>query len=265
MTTPTKRPAGKAAGATKRAPARTRVKTLSIDVGGSKLKASVLGPDGSMLVDRVRVPTQFPLPPERLVAELVALVEQLPAYDRIAVGFPGMVRGGRVMSAPNLVGATGPGSQPSPDLVAAWEGFDLAAAMETALGKPARVVNDADMQGAAVVSGDGVELVLTLGTGFGTALFAEGRLCPHMELAHHPFRKGETYEQQLGNVARKNVGDKRWNRRLEEAAAVLDVLLRFDHLYIGGGNAKKVTADLGPRATIVGNEGGILGGVRIWA
>ena len=238
--------------------------TLAIDVGGSKLKASVLAADGTMLVERVRVETPYPLPPERLVDELTALVASLPAFDRVAVGFPGVVRGGRILTAPNLATEQGPGTPESPALRDAWDGFDLAAALEAALHAPTRVVNDADMQGGAVVNGDGVELVLTLGTGFGSALYDNGRLGPHLELAHHPFRNGETYEEQLGETARKRVGDRKWNRRLEDAVEVLDVLVRFDRLYVGGGNAKRVTADLGPRATIVENQAGILGGLRVW-
>jgi polyphosphate glucokinase len=238
--------------------------TLSIDIGGSKLKASVLGPDGAMLVDRVRVPTPYPLPPERLVEALADLVAPLPPYDRISVGFPGVVREGVVRTAPNLATTDGPGSEPSPELVDAWSEFNLAGALSAALGKPARVVNDADMQGGAVVEGRGVELVITLGTGFGTALFANGRLAPHMELAHHPFRQGETYEEQLGEVARKAVGDHKWNQRLVKAVATLDRLLLFDRLYVGGGNAKRVTEDLGPKAAVVENQAGILGGFRLW-
>jgi polyphosphate glucokinase len=244
--------------------ARGGLTTLAIDIGGSKLKASVLDAEGAMVVERVRVETPYPLPPERLVTELGQLTRELPAFDRMSVGFPGMVRDGRVLTATAFVKAKGPGSRVSPRLRAAWTGFDLAGALQAAFNVPARVVNDADMQGAAVVQGDGVELVLTLGTGFGTALFDHGRLCPHMEIAHHPFRRGQTYEQQLGEGARRKAGDEKWNRRLVTAVETLDTLLFFDHVYVGGGNAKRVNVDLGPKAILVGNEGGILGGIRLW-
>lgn len=238
--------------------------TLAIDVGGSGLKASVLDGDGAMMVDRVRVKTSYPCPPEALVHRLHELVAPLPSYDRVSVGFPGMVRGGRVLTAPSLSRKSGPGSKPSPELVRAWAGFDLATALETQLRRPTRVVNDADLQGAAAVEGRGPELVITLGTGFGTALFHEGSLCPHLELAHQPFRKGETYEQQLGKAARKRVGDAHWNRRLRRAIRNMEALFCYDRLHIGGGNSRRVRGDLGPNVTLVDNAAGILGGIWLW-
>src|SRR5512143_2940008 len=173
--------------------------TLAIDIGGSGLKALTLGPRGKALTDRVRVPTPYPLPPARLVKELQALVKPLGGYDRVSVGFPGMVRSGIVLTAPNLSLAKGPGSNPDPAIVKAWSHFDLDAALTTALGKPTRVVNDADLQGLDVVQGKGLEIVITLGTGFGTAVLHEGQLLPHMEFAHHPFRHDKTYDQQVGD------------------------------------------------------------------
>jgi polyphosphate glucokinase len=152
----------------------------------------------------------------------------------------------------------------SPELRTAWAGFDLAAAVEARLGKPTKLANDADVQGAAVVAGEGLELVITLGTGVGTAVFSDGRLAPHLELAQHPFRKGQTYNEQLGDEARKRIGPKKWNRRVQRAVATLDTLVVFDHLYVGGGNGTKVTADLGPRTTIVSNTAGVLGGIKLW-
>lgn len=248
-------------------PSRARSKkgaTLAIDVGGTGLKASVLDPSGAMEVDRVRVDTTYPCPPDKLVLTLVELVKSLPVYDRVSVGFPGMVRDGLILSAPHFVTASGPGSATVPDLEEAWRSFDLAAALEARLGKPTKVVNDADLQGAAVVEGKGLELVVTLGTGVGTALFFHGRLAPHMELAHHPLRKNASYNDYIGNAARKQVGEKKWNKRVKLAVETLDALFFYDHVYIGGGNSKRVTADLGSKATIVDNAAGILGGIKLW-
>jgi polyphosphate glucokinase len=119
-----------------------------------------------------------------------------------------------------------------------------------------------------VVKGHGLEVVITLGTGFGSALFLNGQLMPHIELAHHPFRKDETYNEQLGELARKNKGDESWNHRLRQAVANLDGLFFFDHLFIGGGNARRVDrdglGDLLERITIVDNTAGILGGIKLW-
>ena len=245
-------------------PSNAGPRTLAIDIGGTGLKASVLDVMGAMLVDRVRVPTTYPLAPQTLIDALRTLVAPLPAYDRIAAGFPGMVRGGRVVSAPHFVTQDGPGTRVVPLLVAAWSGYDLAAALEKELGKPARVANDADLQGGAVVKGEGLEVVITLGTGLGTAIYHEGHLAPHIELAHHPFRKGQTYDEQIGDAARKRVGKKKWNKRVREAVRNIDTLLLFDHLYVGGGNTVHLDIDLGPKATIVDNSAGITGGLRLW-
>jgi polyphosphate glucokinase len=245
--------------------------TLSIDVGGTGLKASVLSKTGAMVADRVRVDTKYPLPPEGeggLVDALVALVKPLPAADRISCGFPGMVRNGIVLTAPHFVCKKGPGSQEDKKLSEAWDHFDLATALSTALAKPTKVANDADVQGAAVVIGKGLELVITLGTGMGSAFFMDGQLMPHLELGHHPFRKDETYDENLGELARKNKGDESWNRRVREAIGRFQALFFYDHLYIGGGNARRVDRDeLGDaleNITIVDNAAGILGGIKLW-
>lgn len=227
------------------------MKTLAIDVGGSHLKASVLNEDGTPMVDRVRVDTPVGAPPDAVVTALLELVEPLPPFDRVSVGFPGVIRNGTVLTAPNLDNED-------------WKGFKLAEALGTKLGKPVKVLNDADMQGMAVIKGHGVEMVITLGTGFGSALFMDGRRGPHLELAHHPFRKGETYDEQLGNAARKRVGKKKWNKRVRRAIENLRALTYFDHLYIGGGNGKKVTLELDPDVTLVSNEAGIEGGLAAW-
>ncbi len=242
--------------------------TLAIDIGGTGLKASVLDASGSMVAKRVRVPTTYPMQPEGLVDALVALVAPLPEVDRVAAGFPGMVRGGRVLSAPHFSTEKGPGSPVDHGLRRAWSGFDLAGELSKAMKKPTKVANDADVQGAAVVAGRGLEFVITLGTGFGTSWFLDGGLLPHIEIAHIPFRKGETYNDQLGERARKEIGDHRWNRRVRKAVEALDELVFFDHLYVGGGNARRVVRDeLGERQeriTVVSNAAGILGGIKLW-
>ena len=138
-------------------PSTGRTRTLAIDVGGTGLKASIVDDAGRLLTDRARIDTPVGAPPKEIVQALVQLVQPLGAYDRVSVGFPGVVREGRVLTAPNL-GNKG------------WKGFDLTGALGKALGKPVRVANDADVQGLAVIAGKGVEMVITLGTGFGTSL-----------------------------------------------------------------------------------------------
>jgi polyphosphate glucokinase len=238
--------------------------TLGIDVGGSGLKASVLDASGEMETKRVRIPTTYPLSPRALVKALVALVEPLPSYDRISLGFPGVVRGGRVLSAPHFVTVGGPGTKVNDQLVRAWSRFDLAGALEGALHRPTRVANDADIQGAAVIEGEGLELVVTLGTGVGTGLFWNGQLAPHLEIAHHPFRRGETYNEQLGKAARKKVGTKHWRKRVNLAIDTLYELVHYDHLYIGGGASGRLAGHVAEGITLVDNKAGILGGLKLW-
>lgn len=231
--------------------AATDVHTLAIDVGGSGLKAAVLDPAGAMASERVRVVTPTGAPPETVVALLADLVRDLPPFDRVGVGFPGRVRDGVVRTAPNL-GHDG------------WRGFDLAAALQTTFGKPVRVANDADVQGLAVIEGRGVELVITLGTGFGTGLYEDGRLCPHLEISHQPFRHGETYDEQLGARALAAVGKRKWRRRVHRSIDNLRDLVGFDRLYVGGGNAKRLGDDLPDDVTVVDNRAGLLGAVRLF-
>jgi polyphosphate glucokinase len=246
------------------APELVRPTTLAIDIGGTGLKASVLDATGRKVVDRVRTLTPYPCPPKVLVRELDRLTHELPAWDRVSVGFPGFVRDGRVLTAPNLSTKAGPGTKRSRQLVNAWAGYPLAAALESRLGKPTRIANDADMHGLAVIRGSGLELVLTLGTGLGTSVFLDGVPVPHLELALMPFRGRGTFQDELGNATRRRIGNRRWSKRVREAVDMFDALLHYDRLYVGGGNAKKLTVDLGHRAELVDNSAGILGGIKLW-
>lgn len=226
-------------------------RTLSIDIGGTGLKCSVLDESGRMMHDKVWRETPHPCPPATMVAELSAMADDLPAYDRISAGFPGAVRDGKVITAPHF---------PDPD----WSGFDLAAALERALGKPARVLNDAEVQGYGVISGQGLEMVLTLGTGAGTALFQDGKLAPHMEFAHHPVHGKKTYNDYVGREALQKIGKKKWNKRVHRVVATLESLIHYDRIFIGGGNSEKLSQPLPPNAVVVSNEAGITGGIALW-
>ncbi|MCI0337992.1 MAG: ROK family protein [Acidobacteria bacterium] len=227
------------------------LRTLAIDVGGSRLKATILDEDGEMLTERVRVETPYPCPPELLLKLLKNLVAQLSEYDRISVGFPGVVRKGKVFGAVNL------GDE-------FWQGFDLEKALAKQFDKPVRVLNDADMQGLAAIKGKGIEMVITLGTGVGCGLFADGQLAPHLEIGHIPFRNNETFEDQLGNRAFLEVGKRRWNRRLQRAIKYWRILTNFDKLYLGGGNAGHIAFRLDTDVEIVPNEMGMKGGIWLW-
>jgi polyphosphate glucokinase len=249
---------------TSRAAASAQTSTLAIDIGGTGLKASVLDTAGELEHARVRIDTPYPLSPQKLVIELQKLMKELPPFDRVSVGFPGMVRGGHILSAPHFICPAGPGSGPEPKLVKAWSDFDLASALTDITGKPTKVANDADLQGAAVVKGVGFEAVLTLGTGLGTAFFYEGQLLPHFEFAHHPFLKGRTYNDVIGEAARKRMGTKKWLKRVHLAIEAIRALTFFDHCYVGGGNGSRLGPDLPDGVSVVSNEAGILGGIKLW-
>jgi polyphosphate glucokinase len=227
------------------------MRTLAVDVGGTHVKASVLDAAGKLLHEEVQLDTPRDLTPDRLVAMIDQLATAMPEFDRISVGFPGVVRRGVVRTAANL------GTE-------RFAGFDLASAVEARLKRPVRVRNDADVQGYAVIKGHGIEMVITLGTGFGSAVFSNGRLGAHLELAHHCFHDGRTYEDQLGDSALKQMGEPAWNDELARAISTLRDLSDFDHLFIGGGNSRLVRLELPDDVTIVNNIAGIVGGVRLW-
>ncbi len=225
---------------------------LAIDIGGTGLKMTVIDDRGHMRVERVRVPTPHPCPPALLLEKLVEMAASMPPYDRIAIGFPGVVRNGHVYTAAHL---------DSP----AWIGHDLAGAVAKALGgKPVKLLNDADLQGLALISGHGLELVMTLGTGIGTGLYRDGELMPHMEIAHHPIHKNKTYDEYLGDAERKKIGRKRWNLRLARALELMDILLRPDRIYLGGGNSARVDLKLDKHVRIGSNDAGLEGGAFVW-
>ncbi len=225
------------------------LQTLAVDIGGSGIKVMVLDAVGNPVSERDRLPTPQPARPDLVLDTVVRLAQDKP-FDRVSVGFPGVVRAGVTATAVNL----------HPD----WTGFDLASALSRALNKPVRVVNDADMQGLGAITGQGVEMVVTLGTGFGSALFVQGHLVPNLELGHHEFRKGQTYEEQLGRDALEAVGKKKWNERLEKAIAALSRAFNYDLLYLGGGNTKFIDVPLPATVKTVPNVAGLLGGIALW-
>ncbi len=226
-------------------------KFLSIDIGGSHIKATILNNKGALQMDYDKIPTPSPANPENVVGAVKKLVQSFAAYDMISVGFPGYVKNGVIKTAPNL------GSD-------YWKDFNLSKKLETELGKPTRVVNDADMQGLGVVSGKGLEMMITLGTGFGTALLVNGQLMPHLELAHHPFAKGKTYDDYVGEQALEKEGLQKWNARMKKVLKVLKTVINYDVLYIGGGNSDKLNFKLDKNIKIVTNQDGIKGGSRLW-
>lgn len=224
---------------------------LTIDIGGTNIKATVLSTDGEMLVDYTKTPTPENPTPNKVIKEIKKLIADFPPYDKISVGFPGYVKNGIVFTAPNL------GTK-------LWKNFKLAQVIANEFNKPVRLLNDADLQGFGLIKGEGLEMIITLGTGFGTALFANGDSFPHLELAHLPIRKGKDYDDYIGDVALKKDGEEKWNKKLKEVLKIFKTVVNYDTLYLSGGNSKKINFKLDKDIIITGNRDGIKGGAILW-
>ncbi|MBV8706017.1 MAG: ROK family protein [Acidobacteriaceae bacterium] len=229
---------------------QTDVITLALDVGGTGIKGCLLNEKGRPISERLRHETPNPATPDAVLVIMDEIVNNLGKFDRVSVGFPGVVKKGATLTAHNL----------NPK----WVGFELQKVLARRWKKPVRVANDAAVQGLAAIEGKGVEVVITLGTGFGSSLYIEGRLVPGLELAHHPWRKDKTYEDFLGRRGLQKYGRKRWNKLVAKAIPQIESLFNYDHMYIGGGNATKIDFDLPKHVTRIPNEDGLLGGVALW-
>jgi predicted NBD/HSP70 family sugar kinase len=212
--------------------------TLAIDLGGTHVKVLVSGKR-----EPRKAPSGLKMTPKKMVSAVEELVSGW-TYDRVSLGYPGLVVHGRIAAEPANLGG-------------GWVGFNFA----KAFGHPVRIVNDAAMQALGSYRG-GRMLFLGLGTGLGSAMVVDGDLQP-MELAHLPWRKGRTYEEVIGERGLKRLGRRKWRERVGEAVAQLRAALEPDYLVIGGGNAK----ELGrlPRGVLLGsNAHAFTGGFRLW-
>jgi polyphosphate glucokinase len=217
------------------------VRTLAIDIGASGVKIAVLNEQGEAVTERQRVKTPNSGKPAMVLDLVVSLAKKHGAFDRVSVGFPGVVRDGMVGKAPNFAEE--------------WKDLNLAKVLSARLRKPVRVANDADVQGYGAISGVGVELVLTLGTGVGSSLFVQGSLVPNLEVG----------SSKLANAELQRMGKKRWNKRVAKAVTKLERMFHYDRLYIGGGNAQHVdVSKLPANVTIVSNLNGLVGGIALW-
>lgn len=227
------------------------MRTLCIDIGGSGIKAIILDLQGAAVTERARIETPDPSTPDAVLAVVQELAQLQGDFDRVSVGFPGVVVDGTTRTAPNLH--------------ATWAGFALVPSLEERFQRPVRAANDAGVQGLGVIEGRGTEVVVTLGTGMGFGLYIDGRYVPNIELAHHPFAKGKTYEERVSNAARKKVGNKRWRRRVLEVIGTIEPIFNYRRLYLGGGNARHLDQkSLPDNVTLIDNVAGLLGGIRLW-
>ena len=228
--------------------------TLCIDVGGSKIKFAVCDLQGVEIGAGTKRDTPHPSDPAPVISLIEGVVPKLPNFDRVSVGFPAVVRRGITTQAVNLDNG--------------WGDYPLEDEISRRLGRPARVANDADVQGLGSVAGVGVELVITLGTGLGSALFLDGKLVPNVELGHMPYRDGRSFEQELGKQALHSLGVERWRTRIPGVIATFRAAFSYDTLYIGGGNARHLVGQdqiqLPSNVVCIRNEAGLTGGVALW-
>ena len=243
--------------------------TLSVDSGGLFLKSCVLDESGTMHSKPNRIETPYPLSPERFVKTISGIASNLPLCFRATVGMPGMIRNGVVVATPHYITTKGPHTRIDLDLQEQWSGFDVQSAISNELGIPTLVLNDAEVHGAGIITGTGYEVVITLGTGLGFAIFYGGKLAPHFELSHATVRRGATYDTWIGEQERRRLGNIFWSRRIRQLVQELRPVFKWDRLYIGGGNARLIRPidleRLGDDVVIVPNTAGVAGGVRAWS
>jgi polyphosphate glucokinase len=225
--------------------------TLAIDIGGGSIKLLALSPEGVPVTETLAQPTPQPATPDAVFKLIQDMADTLPPHRQVSVGFPGVVKDGVAFNAPNL------GNE-------LWDRVPLAERLAQALHRPVRAVNDVDLQGLGVVCGTGVEMVLTLGTGMGAALFTDGALVPNLELGHHPFRNGQTYEDLVRDSELKRIGPVAWTARVMDALEQIKPIFNYDLLHLGGGNAQNVKTELPDDVRVFSLADAMRGALRIW-
>jgi len=225
--------------------------TLAVDIGGGSIKLLALSPEGVPVTETLAQPTPQPATPDAVFKLIQDMADTLPPHRQVSVGFPGVVKDGVAFNAPNL------GNE-------LWDRVPLAERLAQALHRPVRAVNDVDLQGLGVVCGTGVEMVLTLGTGMGAALFTDGALVPNLELGHHPFRNGQTYEDLVRDSELKRIGPVAWTARVMDALEQIKPIFNYDLLHLGGGNAQNVKTELPDDVRVFSLADAMRGALRIW-
>ena len=227
--------------------------TLTIDIGGTGIKMLPLDGSGEGLSKRMRELTPKPAHPEPVLNVIEGMLKNVKHdFERVSVGFPGVVIRGVAQTAPNLD-------------TEAWRGVDIQTAIAKLSGKPTRVINDADLQGYGVITGKGLEMAITLGTGLGSALYSDGHLVPNLEWGHHPYGDGQTYEERIRDEVAESIPKEEFQARVVATLEQMKPIFNYERIYIGGGNAKILDpAGLPDDVTIFRNVEGMQGGMNLW-
>ncbi len=236
------------------------MEAFGIDVGGSGIKGAPVDTEtGRLLADRFRIATPQPATPDAVVAVAAQVVQHFGWTGPVGCGFPAVVKAGQVFTAANIA--------PS------WIGVHIEDELARAIGVPVRALNDADAAGLAEMrwgagrERGGLVLIITLGTGIGSALFVDGKLVPNTEFGHIEIRGKEAEHRAADSVReRKSLSWKQWAKRIDEYLDTMERLVWPDLIIVGGGasaHAAKFLSLLSVRAEIVPaqllNNAGIAG------
>ncbi len=234
--------------------------TIGIDFGGTGTKAALVSVDsGELLTERFRIPTPHPATPESMVPVMAELIQSAGKSTAVGITIPSVVQRGVVLTAANIDDS--------------WIGVDAAEFFSSELDRQVVVVNDADAAGIAEMrfgagrGCDGVVIVLTLGTGIGSAVFVDGILVPNTELGHLEFRGADAEKYAAASVrVRKDLSWKKWGHRVNRYFQMVEELFTPTLFIIGGGVSKKahkylkyidVRAEVRP--AMLRNKAGVVG------
>jgi polyphosphate glucokinase len=237
---------------------------VGIDIGGSGIKGAPVDlSTGNLTADRIRLLTPTPATPAAVAAVVVPLLEQIGVDGPIGVTLPGVVTGGILRTAANIDKS--------------WLGIDAAGLFATATGRPVAVVNDADAAGLAEIrfgagaGRSGVVMMVTLGTGIGSALFVDGVLVPNTELGHLHLHHGDAEQWAADSVReRENLSWDEFAHRLQQYLELIHRLFWPELIIVGGGVSKKaekflplIDVDTEVVAAALQNEAGIVGAAML--
>ncbi len=234
---------------------------LGIDIGGSGIKGALVDVQtGEYTSERHRIPTPNPATPEAVAEVIKELVTHFNWKGKVGCGFPTPLHKGKCLSGGNLDKA--------------WKGVQVDELFQNKTGNTYSIVNDADAAGLAEINFGagkdvkGTVVMITLGTGIGSAVFLDGRLLPNTEFGHVLYKNGEIFEKYASDGVRKKekLSRSQWGKRLHKYFSHIQLLLSPDLFIIGGGASKKldkfkdqIKIDTLLVAAKLENEAGIVG------